>query len=244
MKEQLAALEKLQQIDSELMGMEVDLNKYPKEISSLQNELEKDKQDISNLEQQLQTIQSDKTQMEQTLEQNNQNIKSTEDRLFEIKTHKEYVALQKEIAESKRANSDIEENILKEMERIEQIEEKLAKLKEDYSVKETEYTERINDQKNKLSELQSAYDPIKAKKDQQSSEIQKEYLQRYERARNKNGSAMALAENERCTGCHMNIPAQLFNEVLKLTKMIQCPNCKRILYTQDVLESEEVSEDN
>ncbi|NIP39686.1 MAG: hypothetical protein GWO07_15570 [Candidatus Dadabacteria bacterium] len=244
MKEQLAALEKLQQIDSELMGMEVDLNKYPKEISSLENELEKDKQNISDLEQQLQTLQSNKTQLEQTIEQNNQSIKSTEDRLFEIKTHKEYVALQKEIAETKKATSDIEEDVLKEMEQIEQIEEKISKLKEDFSVKEKEYTEKIEDHKKKLDELQSAYDPVKEKKNQQSSAIQKELLSRYERVRSKNGLAMALAVDERCTGCHMNIPAQLFNEVLKLTKMIQCPNCKRILYTQEVLETEEVSEDN
>ena len=59
---------------------------------------------------------------------------------------------------------------------------------------------------------------------------------RYEIVRSKNGLAMALAVDEKCTGCHMNIPAQLFNEVLKLSTMIQCPNCKRILYTQEVLE--------
>ena len=113
MKEQLAALEKLQQIDSELSGMEINLIKYPKEISLLENKLTKDKENIVELQQQLQTLQSSRDQLEKTLEQNNQNIKSTENRLFEIKTNKEYVALQKEISESKKSNSEIEKKILK-----------------------------------------------------------------------------------------------------------------------------------
>ncbi len=236
MKEQLAALEKLQQIDSELSGMEINLNKYPKEISLLENELTKDKENIVELQQQLQTLQSSRDQLEKTLEQNNQSIKSTEDRLFEIKTHKEYVALQKEISESKKSNSEIEENILNEMEQIEQIEEKISKLEDDYKEKEEKYSITINEHKKKLDELQSEYNPVKEKKEKQSSGIKEEFLVRYERVRSKNGLAMALAVDEKCTGCHMNIPAQLFNEVLKLSRMIQCPNCKRILYTQEVLE--------
>lgn len=236
MKEQLAALEKLQQIDSELSGMEINLIKYPKEISLLENELTKDKENIVELQQQLQTLQSSRDQLEKTLEQNNQNIKSTENRLFEIKTHKEYVALQKEISESKKSNSEIEENILEEMEQIEQIEEKISKLEDDYKEKEEKYSITINEHKKKLDELQSEYNPVKEKKEKQSSEIKEEFLLRYEIVRSKNGLAMALAVDEKCTGCHMNIPAQLFNEVLKLSTMIQCPNCKRILYTQDVLE--------
>lgn len=236
MKEQLAALEKLQQIDSELSGMEINLIKYPKEISLLENKLTKDKENIVELQQQLQTLQSSRDQLEKTLEQNNQNIKSTENRLFEIKTHKEYVALQKEISESKKSNSEIEENILEQMEQIEQIEEKISKLEDDYKEKEEKYSITINEHKKKLDELQSEYNPVKEKKEKQSSEIKEEFLLRYEIVRSKNGLAMALAVDEKCTGCHMNIPAQLFNEVLKLSTLIQCPNCKRILYTQEVLE--------
>ncbi|NIT14054.1 MAG: hypothetical protein GTN99_07420 [Candidatus Dadabacteria bacterium] len=236
MKEQLAALEKLQQIDLELSGIETNLKKYPKEISSLENELARDQKNISELKQQLADLQSNKNQLESTVEQNNQHIKSTEDRLFEIKTHKEYVALQKEIAENKKLNSEIEENILKEMEQIETVEEQISKLEEDYKTKEEEYTAIINEHKKRLDELKSAYEPVKEKKEKQSSEIKKELLVRYEKVRGKNGSAMALAVDEKCTGCHMNIPAQLFNEVLQLTKIIQCPNCKRILYTKQVLE--------
>ena len=44
-----------------------------------------------------------------------------------------------------------------------------------------------------------------------------------------NGLAIAKVRNEVCTGCNMNIPPQLYNEVLKLNRLIQCPNCKKIL---------------
>lgn len=236
MKEQLAALEKLQQIDTELSGMEVDLKKYPEQIALLENELAKDKDKITEHKNQLQVLQTNKTQLENTLEENNRHIKSTEDRLFEIKTHKEYVALQKEIAETKKSNSDIEDNVLNEMEQVEHLQEQITTLEQEYARKEEEYSAKIDEYTQKLEELKTTYAPIKEKKDKQSSEITKELLVRYERIRSKNGLAMALAVDEKCTGCHLNIPAQLFNEVLKLTKIIQCPNCKRILYTQEVSE--------
>ncbi|MXW43463.1 MAG: nucleotide-binding protein, partial [Candidatus Dadabacteria bacterium] len=61
--------------------------------------------------------------------------------------------------------------------------------------------------------------------------IDPKILPLYEKIFKRNGRALALAENEKCTSCNINIPPQLYNEILKQTKLVQCPNCKKILYT-------------
>ena len=96
-------------------------------------------------------------------------------------------------------------------------------------------------ERKKIVELKADYDPIKQKKDEISAKVDPKILPVYERTVSKLGNALSLAENEKCTTCHINIPAQMFNEILKQTRIILCPSCKRILYAKP-LENAEATE--
>jgi len=45
-----------------------------------------------------------------------------------------------------------------------------------------------------------------------------------------NGMAISEAKEEVCQGCNMNIPPQLFVEIKKNEEILQCPQCRRILF--------------
>lgn len=231
MRDQISALEKLQKIDLELRGIEHDLEKYPQEISQYNNELQTLKESIVNKKIELEELNKSKVQMELNLKHNQELIKKAEERLFEIKTHKEYEALQKEITETKRNNSELEEGILSKMETLENIEIKMNEEGVYLTEKENEYNQKIEEFEKIVEELKVSYEPKKQEKEQIISQIKPDILPIYKRVSQRNGIALALAENEVCSGCNMNIPPQLFNEVLTLNKIIQCPNCKKILYT-------------
>ena len=47
------------------------------------------------------------------------------------------------------------------------------------------------------------------------------------------GVAVTTARNELCSGCDMNIPPQLYVEIRKNQEMLQCPQCRRILYVSE-----------
>ncbi|HFB84009.1 MAG TPA: hypothetical protein ENJ72_04385, partial [Thermodesulfatator sp.] len=36
-----------------------------------------------------------------------------------------------------------------------------------------------------------------------------------------------------CEGCHMNIPPQLYNELMRDNRLMECPLCQRIIYHKD-----------
>ena len=238
MREQISVLEVLQQIDMELSELEVHLTEYPKKISAFEQELQSSKESILSINNKKEEHLKVKSELENELNLNEENIKKSEERLFEIKTHKEYQALQKEITETKRMNLDLEEKLLDEMEKIEQLEAQIAEKNEELTNKETDYQVKISDYKEKLEEIKIVYEPKVEEKEKIVQTINPEILPLYEKIKTRNGEVLAVARNEICTGCNMNIPAQLFNEILTLSRIIQCPNCKKILYCEEESSSE------
>jgi len=234
MREQILVLEALQQIDLELSELEVHLTEYPNKISALEEELESSKESLLILNNKKEELIKVRTELENGISLNEESIKKSEEKLFEIKTHKEYQALQKEITEIKRLNSDHEENLLNEMEKIEKLEKEIAEKTEKLASMESEYQEKIGEYTLELEEVKTSYEPKVQEKKQRVQALDPEILPLYEKILKKNnGEVLAIAKNEVCTGCYMNIPAQLFNEILTLTRIIQCPSCLKILYCED-----------
>lgn len=239
MREQILVLEALQKIDSELSELKVHLTEYPIKISTLEEEIKSSKEKIQDLTNQKEEIVKVRTEIENEINQNEESIKKSEEKLFEIKTHKEYQALQKEITETKRSNSDHEEKLLDEMEKIEKLEKEIAEKSEKLATMESGNQEKITEYTLELDEIKIAYDPKVKEKEETIQKLDPELLPLYEKILKKNnGEVLAVAKNEVCTGCYMNVPAQLFNEILTLSRIIQCPSCQKILYCEDETDTE------
>ena len=58
-------------------------------------------------------------------------------------------------------------------------------------------------------------------------ELLKKYLFLKER---KGGQAISPVVGGVCQTCHMGIPPQKFNELIKGHSLLACPNCDRIIY--------------
>ncbi len=239
MREQITVLEALQKIDSELKELELHLTEYPNKISTLEQQIQSSKETIDNLTKQKDELVKVRNGIENEISHNQESIKKSEEKLFEIKTHKEYQALQREISETKKLNSDLEEKLLEEMEKIEKVENEISEKSEKLAAVEAENQEKIGEYALELEEIKVAYDPKKKEKEEIIQKLDPELIPLYEKILKKNnGEVLAIAKNEVCTGCYMNIPAQLFNEILTLTRIIQCPSCQKILYCEDESNSE------
>ncbi len=231
-QEHIESLQKLQKVDIEIRQLLADLRRYPGEIRDLRQHLVEKEESVRFKESRLGELKTERSTLEASLERNNESVKNSEARLFSIKTHREYEALQKEITETKKQNLEIEGNILSLMEEIEETEKQLHKEREDYLATEELYVKEIEEKEKKIEQLETSRRPAEQEKNELVSKIDPKILPIYERVFERNGEALALAENEKCTSCNINIPPQLFNEILKRIKLIQCPSCKKILYTE------------
>ena len=231
MQEHIESLQKLQTVDLRIRELTEGLRKYPNEIDNLKKNLLEKEESIKLKETSLSELKEQREGLESSLSSNQESIKKSEERLFAIKTHKEYEALQKEITDTRKENLEIEDRTISVMGEIEEIETALAEEKENYASLKEQSTEQIAEKEKKIEELQISRKPAEKEKSEIVSKIDPKILPLYEKIFNRNGRALALAENEKCTSCNINIPPQLYNEILKQTKLVQCPNCKKILYT-------------
>src|ERR1700730_13043799 len=157
MRNQIAVLETLQQLDLELGELEDNLEKYPQEISRYEEELKRIKESISKTKEELNGRRKKKMENELKLAENKDKIKKLEGKLFEIKTYREYEALQKEVTEAKKLTAEMEEEILKEMQAVEDLEALLKEKENELAEKEKEYELVINSYNGKIDELKSVY---------------------------------------------------------------------------------------
>ena len=233
MKEQIKALEMIQELDNNINEIQRKMNEYPKRISEYKSELQSIKQDIDGVEQSLKEHQAKREQAEAELTNNLETIKRAEGRLMGIKTHREYEALEKEIANTKRANLDIEDDVLQEIEEIEKLETEVSGLRETLNSKEPEYEAEINELTETLGQITNQFEDKEKEKSEMTSQINSEILSTYNRVKSRSDIAVVQALHGACQGCFMDIPPQLYNEVVSGSKLLQCPNCQRILYHQN-----------
>ena len=232
MEQHIESLQKLQRVDLRIRELTEGLERYPNEIDDLKKDLLEKEESINLRETALSELKAQRDGLESSLRSNQESIKRSEERLFAIKTHKEYEALQKEITDTRKENLEIEDRTISVMAEIEETEAALAEEKENHANLKEQYAGQIAEKEKIIEELEISRKPAEKEKSEILSTIDPKILPLYERIFKRNGMALALAENEKCTSCNINIPPQLYNEILKQAELVQCPNCKKILYTK------------
>ena len=126
MQQHIESLQKLQTVDLRIRELTEGLEKYPSEINDLKKDLLEKEGSINLKETTLLELRTQRDGLESSLLSNQESIKKSEERLFAIKTHKEYEALQKEITDTRKENLEIEDRTISVMTEIEETETALA----------------------------------------------------------------------------------------------------------------------
>ena len=152
-------------------------------------------------------------------------------KLGSVSKSKEYMAIQRELETLRQIVNEKQEELDKFTEALDshksavgEEEAKLANLESEASAEEEATQGRIGAFDKKINST------IK-KRSKWTDQIPPDVLRRYERVKSRReGVAIVRAQNGRCTGCHMNIPPQLFNVLLRRDSIEICPSCNRYVY--------------
>jgi predicted nucleic acid-binding Zn-ribbon protein len=148
LRKQLELLWELQKIDLTLKRINEERDRFPKEMKKLDERQNIEKEKIQNEKEKIESLEKERRQKERHLNTEQEKIKRTEGRMFEVKTNKEYQALLNEIEAIKEATNREEEEIL-------QILEEIDELKKDLLKREKEVTatlEKIERERKKIQE--------------------------------------------------------------------------------------------
>lgn len=153
------------------------------------------------------------------------------DQLMEVKTNKEYQAMQSEISVAEQ-NVRAQEDLL--LERMEETDALAAELKTSEAALKHEQGE-VAREKQRLDAERGALDQelerTSAERAKVSAQLSAPALALFEHvAKHRRGVALSEAREGHCTQCHVRLRPQVFNEVRRNDGLIQCESCSRILY--------------
>ena len=231
MKENLTLLLNLQEIDTEIDVLRRSQDDYPTEIAELQGELDRAKHRLDAKVQKEGGLEKNQRLMEQELEALNLDLKKHQDRLYEVKSNKEYDALQHEIEALRGRVEETETAILETIEAADALKEKLKDERQLFKDLENEKQERITSLQSQLDSLDEDVRGREEKRDGLASQIDKKPLSIYTRIRRvvKGGVAAVSLEKGSCGGCFRRMPPQRMVEIRRRDQVIRCENCGRLL---------------
>jgi hypothetical protein len=153
------------------------------------------------------------------------------DQLMEVKTNKEYHAMQTEIGAAEARVRHEEDRLL---ERMEEAETLAAELKAAEAALKSGQAEIAKERQQLEAERGAAEQDlarIVAERTRLTAGITPASLTLFENvSRHRKGLAMSEARDGLCSQCHVRLRPQVFNDVRRNESVIQCESCSRILY--------------
>ena len=233
-QEQIKLLVELQGLDTQIFKLVAELESIPQRIKQAEENFKEKADNLKNLEDNLKRIQVKRKEKEGDLESKEGAIKKYQSQLNQVKTNREYSALQDEISRVKADNSLIEEDIIGLLDQIDAENQKMAKEKEFLKQEETQLAKDRERLVGEEGKIKIALDDLKNQRVVLAEKIDKEMLFKYERIVKKGDNrAVVPVLNYACQGCFRVMPAQVINEIRMHDRLIFCENCARILYIEE-----------
>ena len=229
--EQLKCLHELQTVDQEIAEIERFRDSAPEQVKALEANVERHRLAVEEREAELKKLNETRRAKERELEEHEAHIRKNKERMNAVKTNEEYHAIQKENDAQRSFIEEFEDQILRIMDDIEGGELAVRKAKERYKEVEKKIRSQIEGITAELEKINERLETKKKFREQVYPCIDRLLLKRYEKLRAQtSGIAVARIIKGTCQGCHMNVPPQVYNLVIRSEEIITCPNCHRILY--------------
>jgi uncharacterized protein len=234
---ELSKLIEVQEIDKVIREVTQELAKLPEELKAGEANLEELKAAHAGRLQELEDIKAQRRDTETEMADMEEGIKTSRQRLMEIKSNIEYKAMLKEIAFKEDQRDQRETRLLESMELMEAQNRAIAEQIGQMAEQEATLTKLRHEVDLKVAALQRELAGLEEKRKKVRKVVPATLMKRYEFiSQRRNSSAVAPVHEGVCLGCHMNILPQQFIDLQKGLEILQCPHCQRILYWADELE--------
>jgi predicted nucleic acid-binding Zn-ribbon protein len=234
LKKQLVCLIELQKMESAAGRIHAKKRNLPAQVNKLDEEFKAFCDILGTERGQMEDLRKRRREKDAQLLAGQQSLKRTRERLFEVKTNKEYQSMLKEIEIFEGKNSRMEDEVIALLDELDHHEAALKTKEEELEARRRCYEEEKSRLEAELNSLAEELDGYLRKSGELRKEIPAELIRKYEQIKGAGrGVAVVAVWKEVCDGCHMSIPPQLYNELQKTTALITCPNCNRIIYWEN-----------
>ena len=230
----LAALQlserEIQVIERELADVDARLDALNNQIGEFETRLTEGKNQLAAHKMSYREGESEVRSTETRIDQSNAKLRS-------VKTNKEYQSMLKEIDELKVKRSSIEDRMLETLELIEREETSVKTLEADFADLSAEIQEKQSEIMSNAKVRRIELEEASSERDTIFSKLNPKLQAMYVKVKNQSGGVgVAAVEDGVCQVCRMNIPPQLFIELMRMDQLIMCPYCQRMIYPKALIE--------
>jgi Zn-ribbon protein, possibly nucleic acid-binding len=241
MTEVFDKLKSLQDILVKKYDLEKKIDEAPKQLGSQDELLERMKKEFISKNTDYETVKAKVMQLRNDLEDAVKSRESGEKSMDNITTHREYEALDKQIAEASSKEQDIRKELQKEEKNLADLNDNLKSYETMITSQETDLNASKSSLDKELNSYKSELAGLEKKESKIAPDLDQEILFKFQRIIQRNTEGIVAVKNGVCTGCHMILPAQYANEVRKGETILFCPYCSRILFYEEAAEDEQES---
>jgi predicted nucleic acid-binding Zn-ribbon protein len=230
LRDQIACLEALAAIDSELRRIDDQLSEERNLLANMKAELRKLDEKLTA--DRASVLEMEKVRGDLTVEvrQMTAQIERSREKLSRSRNERESNAAQRELEELRKLQRDREDEINK----LAVLLEAAKKTIEESDVQQKKIADdlggRESDVSAKMSAVMRERDDKQVERGRLAKAVEPLTLRRYERVRKQRDNAIAKTVDGTCLSCHMRLPPMLFQKVMRGEAFEQCPSCARILY--------------
>lgn len=233
-KEQIKILIRLQEADAQIFDLSSEKDSLIPKIKEIDALLENKKISVHNTDEAFKRILLLRKEKETDLQTKEEKQRKYRTNLLQIKTNKEYTALQDEIDGLSADISLLEEEIIKLLDDVDEAKERIEREKRLFE----EEKEKAEKEKFEIKELEKRLSAkiaaFENKRQETASAIDSGLIQQYEKIlKNRGRTALAKITGIFCGECNMAINPQLINETRLRKNAVFCGYCGRILYDEN-----------
>jgi len=228
---QIEILASLQTVDREIKQHHGKKQDLMGELQAKEQEIQIKKREIVKLSSALAETEKLRQEKDRVFQDEGKKATDRRMRMNRIKNSKELMALQREIDLIKQGNSEREEELIKLMEETDRASTEIKGKEEELAKLQAEWDQEQEELRSQITGIDQAVSEAATRRQTIAAQIAGDLISRYELIFSRRGG-MAVVEvtGGICQGCYMNVPPQLWNEIIRSEKVHLCPSCQRILH--------------
>lgn len=185
----------------------------------------------------LEALRKDYRVLESDVKANLDLIRKSKSQLPSVKSNKEYQALLKQVDESQKKNSRIEDEMLALLDRIEAGEKALEERNQDCRRAEDQVASERGRLEEDVRKGELRVSELVAERDRIARSAPPDLMQVFAKTQKRVEAPMIVpVRGTTCEGCNISIPPQLANELRRFESLNFCPFCNRIIYWERPLD--------
>jgi len=227
----LKFLIQLQDLDSNAERLRRRMADLPAAQAALDSRLADLTGAVAGVKERVAASQASRREIEKDLAAVQTRLSKYKDQLMEVKTNKEYHAMQHEIAAAEAVVRREEDRLLEQMEEAETLAAQLKAAEAALRTGQADLTRSRQEMDTERITSEADLERTTAERAQIAGSISADVLALFERvSKHRKGLAMSEARDGLCTQCHVRLRPQVYNELRRNESVMQCESCSRILY--------------